>query len=81
MRILALTNSKAVILTLALDGKTKAIKKLICRTDIRKHNLPFYVSNNVMTEDRHSHIVIVDKYVALFEQTTLQCTDQDGNPA
>ena len=80
LRILALASKKAVILTLLLDGLNKTIKKLICRSEIRKHNIQSYINNVVRMEEQNSHVVIMDKYVALYEQATLQFKDQNGNP-
>ena len=79
LRILTCTANKAVILTLALDSN-KRLKKLIARSEIRKHNIESYIQSDVLAEEKNAHVIIVEKYVALYEQATLQFKDQNGNP-
>ena len=80
LRVLALVSEKAVIMTFLLDGQSRTIKKLICRSEIRKHNIASYINDIIKVEERNSHVVIMDKYVALYEQATLQFKDHNGNP-
>ena len=65
--------NKAIIMTLLLDGKTRSLKKLICRSevDLAKCHL------GSIDEGKNSHFVIIDKFIVIYEQCPLDFTDSD----